>query len=377
MKKISMRKYVTKGAAIIVCFWLTILLQYNCSNKTDSTGQDTITASSATRIITDMAGRKVKIPAQVNAVYCAVPTAEAMLYSLAPEKMAARVGATSHSKYLNDRLKKLPVLGGWMGEKCTANLEEIAKQPLDVIIFMTDLDPENKIKTIETSDGITAQTKKPVVILDSTFTSTPQAYRIMGDILGVKERAEKLALYSEQKMSAISSMVEKIPEEKLVNVYYAEGTSGLATEPEANHHVDVLRFVRGKNVANVMNKSGQGMTPVSLEQVLLWNPDVILVSSSTGGTQNYDSILKDPSWGKINAIKKGKVYITPTIPFGWFDRPPNIMRVLGIQWLAKVVYPDYVKIDLNQEIKNFFSLFLNQKLTDKQVAELLRYSVTH
>jgi len=364
----------SKGMTILFFLWMILLLA-GCNSKTNSTKQDTA-ASPNTREITDMAGRKVEIPTEINTVYCAVPTAEAMLYSLAPEKMAARVGASSNTKYLSDRVKDLPVLGGWMGEKCTANLEEITKQSPDIIIFMTDLDSANKAKAAETSDGITAQTKRPVIVLDSVFTTTPEAYRLMGDILGVQARAEKLASYSEQKMASISNMVAKIPDEKLVNVYYAEGIEWLSTEPEANHHTDVLRFVRGKNVADVMNKSGIGMTPVSMEQVFSWNPDVILVSSS-GSINNFDKMMKDSSWTKINAVKNGKVYVTPSKPFGWFDRPPNIMRVLGAQWLASVLYPDYVKIDLNQEVKDFFSLFLNYELTDQEVTELLDHAVTH
>jgi iron complex transport system substrate-binding protein len=197
----------------------------------------------------------------------------------------------------------------------------------------------------------------------------------MGDILGVQDRAEKLAAYTEQKMATVSAMVAKIPEDKRVNVYYAEGNTGLATDPEASHHAEVLKFAGGKNVANVQAKSGQGMSPVSMEQVLAWNPDLILVSSSTGGDKNYQTILNDPAWSKIKAVKDKKVYITPLLPFGWFDRPPNIMRALGTEWLANLLYPEYVKIDLNKETKDFFKLFFNLDLSDQQVNELLKNSI--
>ncbi|MFZ3129663.1 MAG: ABC transporter substrate-binding protein, partial [Desulfosporosinus sp.] len=119
----------------------------------------------------------------------------------------------------------------------------------------------------------------------------------------------------------------------------------------------------------------QGMSPVSMEQVLAWNPDLILVSSSTGGDKNYQTILNDPAWSKIKAVKDKKVYITPLLPFGWFDRPPNIMRVLGTEWLSNLLYPEYVKIDLNKETKDFFKLFFNMDLSDQQVNELLKNSI--
>jgi len=380
MHKIRLKKSISKGVAVILCLWLTTLLPAGCGSRPAGTQQEPSTPAateSATRVITDMAGRQVEIPAKINTVYCAVPTAEAMMYSLAPEKMAAWVNEPSGDvkKYLSDRAKNLPVLGGWMGEKCTANLEEIAKLAPDLIIFMTDLDPVNKAAAGQTADSIMDQTKRPAIVMNSIFTSTPAVYRIMGDILGIQDRAEKLAAYCEQKMAAIGDMVAQIPEDKLVRVYYAEGTAGLATDPADSHHAEVLKFVRGKNVADVPAKSGQGMSPVSMEQVLAWNPDVVLVSSSTDGVKNYQTILSDASWNKVKAVKDGKVYLTPLLPFGWFDRPPNIMRILGIEWLASVLYPEYVDINLNQEVKDFFSLFFNMDLRDEQVTELLNHSV--
>ena len=374
MIKICCNRSISKRVTSIICLFIMTFLLTGCGSKTATTSGTSTPGS--TRVITDMAGRTVEIPAKINTVYCAVPTCEAMIYSLAPEKMAAWVNAPDENlkKYLSDRAKALPVLGGWMGEKCTANLEEIAKLAPDLIIFMTTTGVNNNPGQI--ADSITEQTKRPVIIMDSKLADTAKVYRLMGDILGVQDRAEKLASYSEKKMTAISDMVAIIPDDKLVSVYYAEGASGLTTDPSGSDHTEVLDFVRSKNVANVQAKGGQGMSAVSMEQVLSWNPDVVLVSSSTGGANTYDSILKDVSWGKINAVKNQKVYLTPSLPFGWFDRPPNIMRVIGVEWMGSLLYPEYVKIDLNQEVKDFFSLFLNQQLTDTQVAELLNHAVS-
>lgn len=372
MASMQSRKTLLKGLSIILCLWLAMSALSGCASKT---GPATAPADQNTRVVTDMAGRKVTIPVQINTIYCAVPTAEAMVYTLAPDKMAAWVNAPSDDvkKYLSDRAKSLPVMGGWMGEKCTANLEEITKLAPDLIVFMTTAGVNNNPDQI--ADSITVQTKRPVVIMDSALSETAKMYRLMGDILGVQERGEKLASYCEQKMNGINEMVSKVPEDKRVRVYYAEGTGGLATDPSGSDHTQVLDFVKGINVANIQARGGTGMAAVSMEQVLSWNPELVLVSSSTGGEQNYQTILTDPSWSQINAVKNGKVYMTPLLPFGWFDRPPNVTRIMGVQWLASVLYPDYVKIDLNQEVKDFFALYYNLNLTDEQVKELLKNAV--
>ena len=64
------------------------------------------------------------------------------------------------------------------------------------------------------------------------------------------------------------------------------------------------------------------------------------------------------------------MYTTPAIPFNWFDRPPNVMRLLGIEWFATVCYPE-IDIDINQEVRDFFSLFYNVDLTGDQLQSLL------
>jgi len=372
MASMQSRKTLTKGISLLLCFWLAISALSGCASQTATTSAP---ADQNTRVVTDMAGRKVTIPVQINTVYCAVPTAEAMVYTLAPEKMAAWVNAPSDDvkKYLSDRAKSLPVMGGWMGEKCTANLEEITKLAPDLIVFLTPAGVNNTPDQI--ADSITAQTKRPVVIMDSALSETAKMYRLMGDILGVQERGEKLAGYCEQKMNGINETVSKVPEDKRVRVYYAEGTGGLATDPSGSDHTQVLDFVKGLNVADIPARGGTGMAAVSMEQVLSWNPAVVLVSSSTGGEKNYQTILSEPSWSQINAVKNGKVYMTPLLPFGWFDRPPNVTRIMGVQWLASVLYPEYVKIDLNQEVKDFFALYYNLNLTDEQVKELLKNAV--
>ncbi len=374
-------KTSARVVAFMLCLLLVAPLATGCSGTgtTGGTQEVPVTATSTTRTITDMAGRQVEVPLpqEINTVYCAVPTAEAMLCSLAPEKMVAWVFEQPDAglEYLNDSVKELPVLGGWMGEKCTANLEEIAEVAPDLILFMTNIDNQNyKEAAANTAESINNQTKLPVVVMDSTLENIPESYRRLGDIIGVQERAEELAAYSEKAMHDIDEMTAPIPPEKLVRVYYAEGANGLSTDPAGSGHTEALDFVRGVNVADVQAKGGQGMTPVSMEQVLTWNPDVVLVSSY-GGDENYQILLNDASWNEVKAVKDGKVYITPSLPFNWFDRPPDIMRIIGIKWLANTLYPEYVSIDLNQEVKDYFKLFFNKDLNDEQVTILLENAI--
>lgn len=47
------------------------------------------------------------------------------------------------------------------------------------------------------------------------------------------------------------------------------------------------------------------------------------------------------------------------------------MRVLGVQWFAKLMYPEYVDLDVRAAMKEFFELFYLVELTDADVDSLI------
>ncbi len=320
----------------------------------------------ATREITDMAGRTVTIPAEVNSVYCAVPTGEAMVSTLAPTKLVGWVNSPTDAtlEYLPEQLASLPVIGGWMGQQVTANLEDIIKLNPDVIIYMGTA---KSLATDSVPDDIQTNTGIPVVCVPSSLEKTAEVYRTLGDWVGEAERGEELATWYEDKLKELTDKVATVPEDELPRVYYAENSDGLATDPTGSQHTEVIDYCRAINVADVEMLSGQGRTEVSIEQVIGWNPEIILCHS---GFLLSDTIYDDPMWADIDAVKNGRVYTTPAVPFNWFDRPPNVMRVLGIDWFANVCYPD-LDLTLEQDVRDFFKLFYLVDLTDEQLDSLL------
>jgi len=40
------------------------------------------------------------------------------------------------------------------------------------------------------------------------------------------------------------------------------------------------------------------------------------------------------------------VHLSPKLPFGWVDFPPTVNRLIGLWWLAKILYPDLFPEDL-------------------------------
>jgi iron complex transport system substrate-binding protein len=114
------------------------------------------------------------------------------------------------------------------------------------------------------------------------------------------------------------------------------------------------------------------MAPVSLEQVLVWDPEVILVASDPAEESNvYEQITTSSQWATVTAVKRGQVYQIPRGPFDWFDRPPCISRILGVRWLGNLLYPDLYQYDMEAEVKDFYKVFYHMELADAQLQELM------
>lgn len=380
-----MKKTIINRLIILIAVTSLILTVFSgCSNSktsnasnnasTAATNKSTSEVKNETVSITDMAGRTVEIPSKIDKVYSTNPIGTIFLYTLAPEKLLGWNYPLSQQekKYINKAYYDLPVLGGWFGKKNTGNIEEILKVNPDVIIAMgylsnTDIDSVNKIQE---------QTGIPVVMIaGEELTNFDKSYEFLGSLLGKEDKAKELAEYVKQTIDEVKSKTENIPEDKRVRVYYAEGPNGLQTDPETSPHAQVLKLVGGKNVADINMKKGYGRTEVSLEQVLLWNPDIIItdrISNSDDKLSFYQTVFNNEEWKDVEAVKNGKIYGIPQCPFSWFDRPPSVNRILGVKWLANILYPDTFNYDIKNEVKEFYNKFYHYELTDDEINELLQ-----
>ena len=109
------------------------------------------------------------------------------------------------------------------------------------------------------------------------------------------------------------------------------------------------------------------MERISIEQVLAYDPDIIIVQDRTA----MPVVRDDPRWRSLRAVKAGRVHGVPYWPYNWIDRPPSVMRALGAQWLAGLFYPDLFHFDLRREVREFFRLFFDLALTDADIDELM------
>lgn len=317
------------------------------------------------REITDMAGRTVVVPDEIETVFSSSTVTAIFMYTLAPDKLLGwnyELNELEKSIILEE-YHDLPNFG--MGD--SINYEAvIAADPTIAVNVGTIND-----KMISDCDKLSKSLGVPVVAVDGNLSASAEAYRFMGELLGEEEQAEKLASYAEKTFADIEKM--EVPEDKKVRIYYGNGEDSLETAPAGSAHGQIIDMVNAVNVADL--EMGEGSrVQISAEQLLAWDPDVIVVNgepkADTSGASAAEAILANPDYASLKAVQDQQVYGTPNTPFSWMDRPMGPNRIVGIRWLSGLIYPEYLNYNVDEEVKEFFDLFYHVQLTDEQLENI-------
>ena len=320
--------------------------------------------------VTDMIGRDVEIPASVSNVVATSPPMTTVLYMIAPDKLKAVnfQWTDEEMKYVPGQYQSLPVVGGWYGTQDGSYEEFIASEP-DIVIESIDEGGDGDASTVKERQEKFG-TIPVVAAKDTTNVETiGESITFMGEVVGAQDKAKELNDFNDRYLNIVHDKASKLSDSDKKTVYYAQGDDGLQTNPSHSTHGQLIDLVGGVNVADSLN---QGNTTsgiqVSIEQVISWNPDVII----TNDPEFYSSVYDNPNWAKLDAVKNKEVYLSPQSPFKWFDRPVGANMIIGVPWTAKVIYPDdYKDINMVDATKEFYSNFYHFDLSDDEAKQIL------
>jgi iron complex transport system substrate-binding protein len=295
-------------------------------------------------------------------VFAAGPPAAILLYTFAPELLLGwtRRPTPAECAFLGTGACDKPEVGRLTGRGNTTNLEVLLNLKPDLILDVGTINDTY----ISLANRIQTQTGIPYVLLDGRFTAIASTYRKLGDLTHRAEAAETFARYAETTIATVTGRIDKIPIGKRPRVYYARGPRGLETGLGGSINVETIEFLGAQNVAG--ERKG-GMATVSIEQVLAWNPDVIITIEPAVAA----AVHSDPVWAPVKAVENGRVYLSPRLPFGWVDFPPSVNRLIGLWWLAKALYPEQFTEDLRPLAREFYKQFYHIELTDAQLDRVL------
>jgi iron complex transport system substrate-binding protein len=313
----------------------------------------------------DSCGRRVALQSGIQSVSPSGPIAQLILATLCPQKMINLASGLSASQtvYLGQELADLPVLGRFYGASADLNYEGIIRMDPDIIVDIGETKPNEAADM----DGLQERTGIPCIFVEATLTRMVQAYAMLGEALSDEQNANTLVEYASEVLSYGEARRGEIAAQGL-RVLYVAGPFGTQAKEKGGIHAGVLDLLGVDNVAVLGETSS---TEVSVEQIMIWAPEVVLLSYSDAF---FDEIYRDPTWANIPAVKNRRVYEVPGKPYEWLDMPPSVQTLLGLLWLGNLLYPQSYDLDIVAEAQRFYHLFWHYELSQSEARDMLARS---
>lgn len=246
------------------------------------------------------------------------------------------------------------------------NVEELLKANPQVVIVTT-----GGTKTVSASSSALAQSINSVGVPTVTFYMTDfdelkQTVLLTGQLLGPDEtrKAQSWAAYFNASLAKIGRVITTIPSAPKPTILHVMGVSPIRVDGGGTI---IDAWMHAVGAVNAAGETFGTVNIVSIEQVLEWNPDLIIVGTTE---QDREAILGNKQWRQLKAVRQGRVYVNPKGVYSW-DRH-DAEEALQIQWAAKTLYPDkFQSLDIVKETKEFYKNFFEYNLTDAEVNDIL------
>lgn len=330
------------------------------SHKTSQLG---VSKPGDTITVTDCIGRKVAIPAHPQRIACLCPeSGHALALFGQGDKIVAAVGGMQRDVLLLEmypHIKNLPV----PKSSGVINIEELAKCQPDVVLVKGD--------TANSQAEVDKLNKMGIPFLVIQFNNMreqQQCMAMIGEVLGTTDQARQYNQYYQKCLERVAEKVADIPEQDRIRVYHSVNEA-TRTNIRGSLPADWIQAAGANNVALDRElKLYEGKYYAGLEQILLWNPDVILVNDPN--VVGY--IMNHEQWRPIKAVKNRRVLALPNGISRW-GHFSSLETPLAVMWTAKTLYPDKCPdIDMVAETKYFYQKFFRMDLSEETVQMVLK-----
>ena len=308
-----------------------------------------------TRIITDGAGRQVKVPEKVESIVCV--GVGALRYTcymgaqdlvVGVEDYEVKPGMSRLYNYVNfDQFKDLPVIG----TNGQPYAEEIIHVAPDVIVM-------SKFASAD-ADDLQSKTGTPVVVIPGSDTTLDDAafetIRILGQLYGMEARATALTDYLKGIQQDLRERTRDIPDSEKPSVY----VGGVSFK---GHHgfegteafYGPFALIGAKNLADTTGQNGA--FNIDLEQVLAWDPDIIFIDFNGLVLINEDYAQNPDFYNSLTAVQEGKVFSQ----ISFRSNASNLETALADAYYAAcVMYPEaFADIDPVAKAGEIFEMLL-------------------
>ncbi|BES64515.1 ABC transporter substrate-binding protein [Gottschalkiaceae bacterium SANA] len=349
-----MRQTWLKKRSLIPLFLLLLssLSLTACSTGPTATQEPAV----ATSLVTDTIGRQVAVPDEINSIGTLFAVAGHITTMLGEgEKITAISNGLRRDKLL---LEICPSIGESVIPKVSGsiNVEEVLNADPDLIFI------DNEIATFEKETSKFDKLHIPYFVVDFN-TIDEQLYLVqqMGIALHQEEEAQGYIDFYKDCIERVETVVATIPMDQRVRIYHSVNEA-TRTDAPGTLPADWLKLVGAINVSlEDPLEFTDNKYFASLEQIMMWNPDVILVNEE--GVDDY--IRTKDQWQTLDAVINDRVYRMPLGISRW-GHPTSIETPLAILWTAKTLYPDYfADIDLKVETRYFYKEFFEYDISEE------------
>lgn len=265
----------------------------------------------------DQTGRLVKIPAKVQRIVALAPSVTEILYDLGEGKKL--VGVTRYSDY-PEAAKALPRVGSYV----RLDLERIVALRPDICFGIREGNPKQQVEQIQAL-GI------PVYIIDPrNLGGIMAAIKGMGAALGASGPAASLT----REMSVRIAEVRRLAGTSSFRprVFFQVDAAPIITAGTNTFTHELITLAGGQNL-------GAGPVPyprLSWEEVLALDPEIVVITSMSGGQSPESLKAQWRQWPQLNAVRHNRLYVVDS---GLFDRPtPRLVQ--GLEALAAIIHPE-------------------------------------
>ncbi|MFM2483447.1 ABC transporter substrate-binding protein [Celerinatantimonas sp. YJH-8] len=319
----------------------------------------------AQRVVTDQLGRQVTIPDEVNRVVVLQHQTLDILVQLDAQRKIVGVLSSWQRRLGRDYLRlakgldQLPM----PGDLTQVNIESLLKLKPQVV-FVTNYAPPQMLAAIERvgipviaislrqyQPGQASQLNPSLTNEEVTYNQgLKEGIQLIGEVVNRTAQARQLIDYIFAQRQLVTRRLAGLTDQQRPRVYMA--------------NPNLITYGHGKYIGLMMHHAGainvaaqaiKGYKQVSIEQVLQWDPQVILVQ------HRYPKVIQqiktDPLWQSIDAVKHQRIYYMPQYAKAWGYPMPEAVAV-GELWLAKRLYPQrFADIDVNKAADDYYQRF--------------------
>jgi iron complex transport system substrate-binding protein len=310
--------------------------------------------------VVDFRNKEVSLRRPAERIVCLIESALSGLYMLDAEQRVVGISTNVYEgnvfpyyAAMDERIEKrsLPAPGNWD----FVNIEMVVGLRPDLVVVWSH--QKESIASLE-EKGI------PVYgVFIRSFADVQKEIRDLGRLTGTSRRAEELVALAASEMESVRTGTSKVAPEKRAKVYYMWAQGELETSGKNSTVQELIESAGAENAAGHID---QEHLVVNMENVLSWNPDVIVMWNDD--RREPSDILEKPVWRSVSAVENRRVHEFPDV-FScdlW-----TLKYVHPVRLTARWCYPEQFKgDDLPGEKARLFKKLYGDKLDLDKVGRL-------